>query len=344
MGFHIPFELLLLTSSVGALQSAFFSFYLFSKKNIARPVNTLLAFLLLLFAIRMAKSVSYYFAEGHRIPLLLQNIGYAAHAAIMPVLWLYVNAFVKKSFRFASVANLLHLGPALLILLLSPVLSSRFWLAQNVYGISLAVLPAYLPACVYLIHTNKTSLNEQQKKWIYGIVVSIAIVWFAYMANYLFRWVSYITAPVLFSFSMYSLSYIGLKYPSLFIRETKYKSSAFTDQEITACFHKLQLLMSQEALYKNPLLTLPKLAKHLSVSPNLLSQSVNEKAGMNVPDFINSYRIKEAQNLLANPDTLNQKIASIAFDTGFNALSAFNAAFKKFTGTTPSEYRKKQNP
>ena len=102
--------------------------------------------------------------------------------------------------------------------------------------------------------------------------------------------------------------------------------------------------MSQEALYKNPLLTLPKLAKHLSVSPNLLSQSVNEKAGMNVPDFINSYRIKEAQSLLSNPGTMNQKIASIAFDTGFNALSAFNAAFKKFTGTTPSEYRKKQNP
>lgn len=344
MRFHIPFELLLLTSSVGALQSAFFSIYLFSKKNIARPVNTLLAFLLLVFAIRMVKSVSYYFTEGHHIPLLLQNIGYSAHTAIMPVLWLYVNAFVKKSFRIASIDNLLHLSPALLILLLSPFLSSHFWLAQNVYGISLAILPLYLPVCVYLIHTNRTTLDEEQKKWIYAIVATIAIVWLAYMANYLFRWVSYITAPVLFSFSMYSLSYLGLKYPSLFVKETKYKGSVFTAQEITVCFEKLQLLMSQKALYKSPLLTLPKLAKHLSVSPNLLSQSVNEKAGMNVPEFINSYRIKEAQALLSNPDTMNRKIASIAFDTGFNALSAFNTAFKKFTGTTPSEYRKRQNP
>ena len=41
-------------------------------------------------------------------------------------------------------------------------------------------------------------------------------------------------------------------------------------------------------------------------------------------------------------DTKNEKytISSIAFDIGFNSLSSFNTAFKKFEGTTPSLYRK----
>ncbi len=88
------------------------------------------------------------------------------------------------------------------------------------------------------------------------------------------------------------------------------------------------------------MLTLPKLAKHMLISSNLLSQAINEKAKQNFPDFINSYRINEAKKILSSPDSANQKISSIAFDTGFNTLSAFNNAFKKFTSITPSEYRK----
>jgi AraC-like DNA-binding protein len=29
----------------------------------------------------------------------------------------------------------------------------------------------------------------------------------------------------------------------------------------------------------------------------------------------------------------------VAFATGYNSLSAFNAAFREFTGQTPSDYR-----
>jgi AraC-like DNA-binding protein len=44
---------------------------------------------------------------------------------------------------------------------------------------------------------------------------------------------------------------------------------------------------------------------------------------------------------LVAPQNSHLKIEEIAFDTGFNAKSTFQAAFKKFTGMTPSEYRKK---
>ncbi len=42
--------------------------------------------------------------------------------------------------------------------------------------------------------------------------------------------------------------------------------------------------------------------------------------------------------LLKNPD---EKIPTIAFDTGFKSKSTFNAAFAKFADMSPSEFRKK---
>ena len=166
------------------------------------------------------------------------------------------------------------------------------------------------------------------------------MVWAAYTANFFLGWVSYITAPVIFSFVMYFMSYLGLKENNIFIQEPRYRNSSFTAAETGQCFEKLQQIMVTNCPYKDSLLTLPKLARQLNVSPNLLSQAINEKAKMNFPDYINNYRIKEARQMLISSSHTREKIASIAFDTGFNTLSAFNAAFKKFIQMTPSEFRK----
>ena len=57
-------------------------------------------------------------------------------------------------------------------------------------------------------------------------------------------------------------------------------------------------------------------------------------------DCINQYRVEEAKLLLIDPSKSAHKIASIAFDAGFNSISTFNDVFKKITGQTPSQYRK----
>ena len=97
--------------------------------------------------------------------------------------------------------------------------------------------------------------------------------------------------------------------------------------------------MEENRSYLNRNLTLSELSKELSISPHLLSQLINEHFSNNFNDFINNYRIDEAKRLLGNPEFNNLTIASIAYDSGFNTLSAFNAAFKKFTGKTPSQYK-----
>src|SRR5688500_11372092 len=113
---NIPVEILLLTSGVGALQSAFFGVYLFTLKRGRHITTLLLAFLLMAFAIRMMKSVSYYFAEGHVIPELLQNFGYGANLAILPLLWLYLNAFLNKAYNFRWKWDGIHLLPSVFVI------------------------------------------------------------------------------------------------------------------------------------------------------------------------------------------------------------------------------------
>jgi len=85
-------------------------------------------------------------------------------------------------------------------------------------------------------------------------------------------------------------------------------------------------------------LNLPKLAQRLSMSTHHLSQIINERLQKNFFEFVNQYRIEEAKNLLR--DKANINVAEIGFEAGFSSVSAFNTAFKKYTGLSPSQFRR----
>jgi len=89
-------------------------------------------------------------------------------------------------------------------------------------------------------------------------------------------------------------------------------------------------------------LTLEQLASRLHLKPRMLSQTINEALGQNFFDFINRFRIKEASRLLTNPPDKKITIQEIFYEAGFNSKSSFNTLFKKYTGLTPKEFRKKQ--
>lgn len=87
----------------------------------------------------------------------------------------------------------------------------------------------------------------------------------------------------------------------------------------------------------DPLVSLPKLARAVGVTPNQLSYVLNHHIGQSFFDFVNSARIAEARAvLLLEPD---RTILDIALSVGFNSKSTFNLAFKKITGETPSAVR-----
>ena len=124
-------------------------------------------------------------------------------------------------------------------------------------------------------------------------------------------------------------------------RRDKYKTIPIDSKRIEDVIAKLLHLMDEERLFLDPDLTLNKLSLRLRVHYNHLSRIINERFGLSYNDFINKYRIEEARKKLTAPEEKKSTILDIAYSTGFYSKSVFNAAFKKFTGMTPTEYRKK---
>ena len=114
------------------------------------------------------------------------------------------------------------------------------------------------------------------------------------------------------------------------------------ENEIERFITGLDKKMNTDKPYLNADLTIDSLAESIDCTRHHLSQVINEQLGKSFYDYINQYRVEEAKQLLADPSRDNHKIASIAFDAGFNSISTFNDVFKKLAGSTPSQFRKQR--
>jgi two-component system response regulator YesN len=83
--------------------------------------------------------------------------------------------------------------------------------------------------------------------------------------------------------------------------------------------------------------TLESVADKLNITGGYLSTYFKEKTGVNFNDYVNQMRIQIAQNQLVQT---NLKIQEIASNVGYQNLNSFNRMFRKFSGVTPSDYRK----
>jgi len=102
---------------------------------------------------------------------------------------------------------------------------------------------------------------------------------------------------------------------------------------------KIDGLMRAQETYLNPELTLDMLADRLAIPAKDLSMIINRHFNHNFYEFINGYRIEEAQKRLLDPANKDKTITDIYLEVGFNSKSVFNTFFKKLVGKTPSEYR-----
>ena len=106
--------------------------------------------------------------------------------------------------------------------------------------------------------------------------------------------------------------------------------------------HPLHHLVTDVATYirahYREALTLEETAGHFFISPSYLSRVFHRLTGFHFREYIVHVRVREAERLLAGSSV---KIQEIASTIGFEHLSHFNKTFKKSTGLTPLQYRKK---
>ena len=140
----------------------------------------------------------------------------------------------------------------------------------------------------------------------------------------------------------------GLQQPEIFSgielkNNQKYEKSRLAQKDRDRYLNKLLTYMKREKPYLNSLLSLKGLADEIGISPYYLSQVINDCLNQNFFDFINSYRINECKQLLIDSSQKNKTVLEILYHAGFNSKSVFNRVFRKYTGKTPSQYRRLYN-
>ncbi|MBF9237491.1 helix-turn-helix transcriptional regulator [Hymenobacter sp. BT683] len=94
-------------------------------------------------------------------------------------------------------------------------------------------------------------------------------------------------------------------------------------------------------MYRDPDLTLDRLAHHVGLSPNVVSQTINAGLQQSFHDVVNGYRLAEVKQRLLTADARRLTVLALALEAGFNSMTTFNRVFKEKTGLTPKEYQNK---
>ena len=95
--------------------------------------------------------------------------------------------------------------------------------------------------------------------------------------------------------------------------------------------------MEQQQLFMNPNLKITDLATALGSNRSAISNCINSQRNCSFPQFVNTYRVAYAQELLrSQPDI---KIAEVCLKSGFSGEASFYRIFKAITGTTPSAWK-----
>jgi AraC-like DNA-binding protein len=226
----------------------------------------------------------------------------------------------------------------------------------------------------HLLQAENTlsTLDTIQLTWIKHVIYGVLLVWATGLFSQVivgWGWVPRVHEDIVVNISVsvlvIVLGYYGIRQTPIFIdlpvafekgpelltpvpmiteeqtASSKYQRSGLDADKSQFYADRLASFMEQNKPYTDPELSLGSLAAQLSLSPNHLSQIINEQFGKNFWDFVNEYRIKQVIACLQAGAHKKHTLLGIALDAGFNSKVSFNRAFKKFTSETPSGYLKK---
>ncbi|MCU0362577.1 MAG: helix-turn-helix domain-containing protein [Bacteroidales bacterium] len=120
----------------------------------------------------------------------------------------------------------------------------------------------------------------------------------------------------------------------------KYRKSTLSEEMKIRILNGVNTELSANRYFSNNLASLSELARRIGESPHNVSQVINEKLNQSFFELLASYRVEEARKILSDKRNSNLTIEEVSEMVGYNSKTAFNNAFRKNSGTTPSEFRK----
>lgn len=363
---------------LAGFQAFLFAVYLMLNKEGKKLSNYFIALFILLLAYNVLDFFADLILNrwSENITALLQILIYLA----APALYLHIKTSLFPNFKLKT-RDLWHTLPFFILLGVVISLIIFEYTQENVpakteriVGLAFyAVL--YLQTFLYLYFAhrrlkkhkeiffeNYSNTNTKRYGYISNLILFVAVLYSLSMVNIFTRWVFHFES---FSFISYVvitavlilfcwLIILGLRSPELFIDETEAQpavqklvkqntgnSTLKSDEENNKLAERVNHYMKEEEPFLDASLSLHSLAKETQISSRELSILINHHLNKHFFDFVNEYRIEKAKELLASPDRKEYTVLEILYEVGFNSKSSFNTAFKKHTGYTPTEYRRK---
>ena len=268
-----------------------------------------------------------------------------------PLLYFFIRAAVNhKVLPVATIS--LHFLPMVLAL---PFTAE----VQRVIAAGTVSQLVYLLACFHLLyryHVASMAVRSDADSLTLNWVVKVLAVYALIIVNDVIRlnlqttvsmqlkasWY-FATIAMIFAIVCYLLFKV-LRQPQLFDGMNAYEQSLaeapdVVDEEIAGkVFASIEHTISNEELYKKPRLSVNDISNTTGLSVKDISWAINKACQQNFCEFINGLRIKAVQQKILTGGTSNRSLLDIAFDSGFNSKSTFNATFKKVVGLTPSQF------
>lgn len=225
------------------------------------------------------------------------------------------------------------------------VLFSLYWVAQVV------LLVKWARRQPFLTHEDKV-----WKNWMVLFLGCQFFMWFPFYLT-IFWLDKMITYHIVNSFSVGWLMLSSLSlffYPSLLYGKPfeggnriskltktllKARISEVEEKKLEDIMQVIESGMDKKRFFLKMGYTINDFSKDIDVPVYLISRTLSTFRGMGFVDYTNQKRVLYCIGRFNEGDWSNYKVEAIASECGFSNRNSFTNAFKKFLGTSPSEYR-----
>lgn len=372
-------NILIVVTVISLFISFFLAFFLVTVKTEHKTSNRLFAFFLIITAIDISDPLINLVADGpSNLGMLRNTLAFLQIPAFyLYVLSVCYSDFKLKSKHLLHVLPFLAVNLILLPHFYMADLASKInFIEHRQSRIELQFthilfhiqIVAYFIAVFLLLRKAKTlylenyagtSINSYH--WLFQFTSVLTILYLIVILKNIFKFSDYpyISEWIKIGILVFELFiicwylYKALNHPGLFrnidstlqlasdivLEEKKNESQPVRDDELNADLTKLKKYMMEEKPFLNPSVTIQDISEGIGIPTRELSVLINHRVGQHFYDFVNTYRVEQAMNILQDGTKTKVTILEILYEVGFNSKSSFNTAFKKHTGNTPTFYR-----
>lgn len=354
---NVIYDLMLLLNAIFFGLSIFIAIILWNQKTTYRPSNRVLSILPIAFAITTFNTIV---RLTHYMEAMdfYQDISNSALLLMGPTIFLFLKMRVVHLSKWKV---LVHYAPfflyaiMLLALKLFSIESGKEAIDSVAFLTFVVQWVVYILFSFFLINAyerrtkeNLSNLDKHDIGWVrivlftllFTLILRLAVLAYSVLVQKVLDVIG-LNLTLVFAVATCYLGYKIFKNPELFVQLPSYIGSKLSAHDLHVNKQKIEAAMGNASLFANPKLTISDLALQAGLHSRQVSQTLNQEMKQNFFDYVNGYRVKALIEKLKSSESTTYTLQALMEDSGFQSPSVAYSAFKKVTGTTPAQYRKR---